>query len=184
MLTRRIRRRRFADQTPSTAQAIMRLSEFTDYTLRVLIYCAEHPDRLVTVSEVSEHHGLSKSHVTKIVNALAHQRLLETVRGRGGGFRLMRDPGTVRIGDVVRAAESDFRLVECFDMRSNRCKLNPACRLKKTLMQALRAFYAELDRCTLAEIAAPGPSASGRDAPATVKIASNARRASAARPAR
>jgi len=93
----------------------MRLAECTDYTLRVLMYCAARRDQRVTIGEMAEHHRLSKNHLMKVVNDLAGQGLLETTRGRGGGVRLLKEPGDIRIGDVVRASESDFRLVECFD---------------------------------------------------------------------
>ena len=76
----------------------MRLSEYTDYTLRVLMYCARHRQRLVTISELAEQHGLSKGHLMKVVNDLARQGLIETTRGRGGGLRLSKEPETIRIG--------------------------------------------------------------------------------------
>ena len=107
----------------------MRLSEYTDYTLRVLMYCARHRERLVTINELAEQHGLSKGHLMKVVNDLARQGLIETTRGRGGGLRLSNEPGTIRIGDVVRSSETDFRLVECFDASTNACTLTPDCRL-------------------------------------------------------
>ena len=72
----------------------MRLSEYTDYTLRVLMYCARHRERLVTINELAEQHGLSKGHLMKVVNDLARQGLIETTRGRGGGLRLSNEPGT------------------------------------------------------------------------------------------
>ncbi len=135
----------------------MRLSEYTDYTLRVLMYCAAQRSRLVTIGELAEHHGVSKNHLMKIVNALARQGILETTRGRGGGLRLLKDPTTIRIGDVVRATETDFRLVECFDPDTNLCRLNPACRLKQVFKSALQAYLAELDGVTLAEVSSPAP---------------------------
>ncbi|MBT9528103.1 MAG: Rrf2 family transcriptional regulator, partial [Rhizobacter sp.] len=101
----------------------MRLSEYTDYTLRVLMYCARNRQRLVTINELAEQHGLSKGHLMKVVNDLARQGLIETTRGRGGGLRLAQEPGAIRIGDVVRASETDFRLVECFDPGTNACTL-------------------------------------------------------------
>ena len=139
----------------------MRLAEYTDYTLRVLMYCAAHPEQLVTIGELAERHGVSKNHLMKIVNDLARQGVLETTRGRGGGLRLLKDPATVRIGDVVRASETDFRLVECFDAGTNECTLSPTCRLKLLLESALQAYFKELDGATLADIAAPaaGPGA-------------------------
>ena len=137
----------------------MRLADYTDYTLRVLMYCAAHPEQLVTIGELAEQHGVSKNHLMKIVNDLARQGLLETTRGRGGGLRLLKDPASIRIGDVVRASETDFRLVECFDALSNVCTLTPTCRLKGLFGSALQAYFRELDRATLADIAAPAPSA-------------------------
>jgi len=133
----------------------MRLSEYTDYTLRVLMYCAANPDGLVTIGELAERHGVSKNHLMKIVNDLAHQGLIETTRGRGGGLRLLKKPTSIRVGDVVRASETDFRLVECFDPQSNLCTLTPSCRLKHVFDAALQAYFKELDGVTLADIAGP-----------------------------
>ncbi len=137
----------------------MRLAEYTDYSLRVLMYCAARPQQRVTIAELAEHHGLSKNHLMKIVNDLARQGLLETTRGRGGGLRLLKDPAEIRIGAVVRAAETDFRLVECFDPDSNQCALSPSCRLKLLFDTALQAYFRTLDEATLADISPPAPSA-------------------------
>lgn len=133
----------------------MRLAEYTDYTLRVLMFCASNPDRLVTISELADHHGVSKNHLMKVVNDLGHQGMLETTRGRGGGVRLLKKPQDIRIGDVIRQSETDFRLVECFDSGTNLCTLTPSCRLKHLLDQALKAYFKELDGATLADIATP-----------------------------
>ncbi len=134
----------------------MRLSDYTDYTLRVLMYCAVHPDRLATIAELADHHRVSKNHLMKVVNDLGRQGVLETTRGRGGGLRLMKAPSAIRVGDVLRNAETDFRLVECFDAATDTCTLTPTCRLKKVLRSALAAYFAELDGVTLADIARPG----------------------------
>lgn len=131
----------------------MRLAEYTDYSLRVLMYCAAHPQQLVTIGELAERHGVSKNHLMKIVNDLARQGLLETTRGRGGGLRLLKDPAAIRVGDVVRASETDFRLVECFDADTNECTLTPSCRLKQVFGRALQAYFEQLDGATLADIA-------------------------------
>jgi Rrf2 family transcriptional regulator, nitric oxide-sensitive transcriptional repressor len=153
----------------------MRLAEYTDYTLRVLMYCAAHPDRLITIAELADHHGVSKNHLMKIVNDLARQGVLETTRGRGGGLRLLKRPADIRVGDVVRSSETDFRLVECFDRRTNTCSLSPACRLKGVFHAALQAYFKELDRATLADITGPlpparGPGAASRSTRAVVPI--------------
>ena len=130
----------------------MRLSEYTDYSLRVLMYCAAQPSRLVTIAELAAHHTVSKNHLMKVVNDLARQGLLETTRGRGGGLRLLPRPEDIRVGDVVRRSETDFRLVECFDAASNTCTLTPACRLKSVFGGALAAYFEVLDGATLADI--------------------------------
>jgi Rrf2 family transcriptional regulator, nitric oxide-sensitive transcriptional repressor len=150
----------------------MRLAEYTDYTLRVLMYCAVHPDRLVTIAELANQHGVSKNHLMKIVNDLARQQVIQTTRGRGGGLRLLKQPGDICIGDVVRATETDFRLVECFDDNTNACTLSPNCRLKGVFHAALGAYLKALDAVTLADIV--GPSAP-RDGPATTAKRSAAR---------
>jgi len=142
----------------------MRLSEYTDYTLRVLMYCAAHRDRLVTIAELAEQHGLSKNHLMKVVNDLAHQGLIQTTRGRGGGLQLLLEPEAIRIGDVVRATETDFRLVECFDLATNACTLSPSCRLTHLFGEARRGFFNALDGATLADMTAGTPVAKGGSA--------------------
>ena len=133
----------------------MRLAEYTDYTLRVLMYCAARPQQLVTISELAERHELSRNHLMKIVTDLGRQGVLETTRGRGGGLRLLKDPSKISIGDVVRASETDFRLVECFDPATSQCTLTPSCRLKGLFNAALGAYFKELDGMTLADIVEP-----------------------------
>jgi Rrf2 family nitric oxide-sensitive transcriptional repressor len=134
----------------------MRLTQWTDYTLRVLMYCAATEGRLqpVTISEVAESYDISRSHLTKIVQELSAQGLLETTRGRGGGMRLMKPANDINIGAVVRATETDFNLVECFDPEHNQCRLSSHCYLKGVLGQAMRAFFAVLDKVTLADLLA------------------------------
>lgn len=148
----------------------MRLSEYTDYSLRVLMHCAAHRQSLVTIGELAEHHGLSKNHLMKVVNDLARQGLIETTRGRGGGLRLLKPPEHIRVGDVVRAAETDFRLVECFDPRTDTCVLTPRCRLKQLFHAALQAYFAELDGATLADLVAEPPAPAGAARRAAVAI--------------
>ena len=131
----------------------MRLTDYTDYTLRVLMFCAMHPERSVTIGELAQSHAISKNHLMKIVNNLAREGLLQTTRGRGGGLRLLKNAAEIRIGDVVRLTETDFRMVECFDASSNACTLTAHCQLKQVFWFALQSYMAELDKVTLADIA-------------------------------
>lgn len=130
----------------------MRLTDYTDYTLRVLMFCALHPERSVTIAELAESHAVSKNHLMKVVNDLARQGLLQTTRGRGGGLRLLKPASDIRIGEVVRKTETDFRLVECFDAIHNTCTLTAHCQLKQVFKTALQSYLAELDKVTLADV--------------------------------
>ena len=130
----------------------MRLTDYTDYTLRVLMFCAVHPERPITIAEIAEGHAVSKNHLMKIVNDLARQGILQTTRGRGGGLRLLKSAADIRIGDVVRHTETDFRMVECFDAEHNSCTLTAHCQLKNVIGKAMGAYLAELDKVTLADI--------------------------------
>jgi Rrf2 family nitric oxide-sensitive transcriptional repressor len=133
----------------------MRLAEYTDHTLRVLMHCAANPGRLITIAEVAQAQEISKNNLMKIVSDLARQGVLETIRGRSGGVRLVRPPSEIRIGDVVRGAETDFRLVECFDDTTNACTMSASCGLKGLFGRALAAYFRELDGATLADIVPP-----------------------------
>ena len=138
----------------------MRLTQWTDYSLRVLMYCAacEHRELPVTITEIADSHGISRSHLTKVVHQLGAHGLLETTRGRGGGMRLCKPAAQINVGDVVRQTETDFAMVECFDAQTNQCTLSPQCRLKSVLQQATERYLAILDGVTLAELIAPAAS--------------------------
>ncbi|MDD2712013.1 MAG: Rrf2 family transcriptional regulator [Simplicispira sp.] len=141
----------------------MRLTQWTDYTLRVLMYCAacDTREQPVTISEVAESYKISRSHLTKIVQQLAAQNLLETSRGRGGGMRLMKPAHEINVGTVVRSTETDFTLVECFDPETNTCLLSNHCRLQSVLANAMESFFAVLDKMTLADLMVKQPTPAG-----------------------
>lgn len=132
----------------------MRLTQWTDYALRVLMYCAacEGRGQPVTISEVAASHQISRSHLTKIVQQLAAQGFLDTTRGRGGGMRLMKPAQEINIGAVVRVTEPDFHMVECFDAAQDTCRLSTHCGLKGVLGRATAAYLGVLDALTLADL--------------------------------
>jgi len=129
----------------------MRLSSYSDYALRILIYLAVQPDQLPTIGEIAEKHGISKNHLMKVAHQLGIGGYIETVRGRGGGLRLGRAPEQIRLGDVIRFTEQDLAIVECMG-EGNQCRLTPACVLRGVLGEALQAFLGVLDEYTLADI--------------------------------
>ncbi len=130
----------------------MRLTMYTDFSLRVLLFLGvKGPEQLSTVQEISEAYGISKNHLTKVTHELGKMGLIETIRGRGGGIRLHIDPSLINIGEVVRKTEDDFHLVECFNCSTNRCVITPVCKLKGVLHEALEAYLKVLDSYTLAD---------------------------------
>ena len=137
----------------------MRLTQWSDYSLRVLMYCAAcaQREKPATIGEIATAHGISRSHLTQIVMTLSGLGLLETTRGRGGGLRLLRPAHHIVLGAVIRQTETDFTLVECFDNEHNTCRLNGYCRLKGALQQAMDSYLAVLDSVTLADLIAPMP---------------------------
>jgi len=139
------------------AGAIVRLTIFTDYTLRVLIYLGVQRDegRLATISDVASAYGISENHLMKIVHHLAKQGYVETTRGKGGGMRLARPPEQINLGDVVRGAEDDLAIVECFQKGNLKCPIVSACALNGILGRAMRAFFDVLDSRTLADLIQP-----------------------------
>jgi Rrf2 family nitric oxide-sensitive transcriptional repressor len=134
----------------------MKLTSFTDYSLRVLIYLAAQPDRRATVTEIARCFEISENHLTKVVHFLGKQGWLNTVRGKGGGFTLAQPPARILIGEVVRRTEGIDTPAECFGDTPHRCRIEHLCQLRHTLKQAVDAFYRVLDGCTLADIAHNG----------------------------
>ena len=130
----------------------MRLTAYTDYSLRVLIYLALNPDRRPTIAEIAARYAISKAHLMKVVHQLGLKGYIETARGKSGGLRLARPIEQITVGQVVRGMEPDMALVACFTDASPACVIAPACRLKGKLNEARAAFLKVLDDCTLAEL--------------------------------
>lgn len=135
----------------------MRLTTYTDYALRTLMYLGVNRDRLVTIQDIADMHGIAKNHLTKVVHQLGQIGLVETVRGRNGGLRLKREPADINIGDVVRNTETDFFMAECFDRDKNSCVFSSACALKGVLSAATRAYLDVLDGATLESLIGKRP---------------------------
>lgn len=136
----------------------MRLTDYTDYSLRVILYLAARDEGLSTIQEISDAYGVSKNHLMKVVQQLGELGWVETVRGRNGGLRLAAASRALTVGEIIRATETDFALVGCFpDSKGERrgCVIDPQCRLKQVLEAARSAFFAELDRHTVAELVEP-----------------------------
>lgn len=125
----------------------MRLTRYTDYSLRVLIHLAINDDRLCSIGEISRTYHVSHNHLMKVVNALAHDGFVETVRGRAGGMRLARAAEDITVGEVVRRTEEGFQLADC-----SGCALSPVCGLTGVLAQAMQAMMAVFDSYKISDL--------------------------------
>lgn len=133
----------------------MQLTQYTDYGLRMLIALGLARPRRVTVAEISKAYGISRHHLVKIAARLSELGYVETLRGKGGGMRLARDPSQLRIGEVVRKLEAELGVVECLEAGGGTCVIVPSCRLKPLLATATQRFIDELDAHTLADVLQP-----------------------------
>jgi Rrf2 family nitric oxide-sensitive transcriptional repressor len=134
----------------------MRLTVYSDYSLRLLMYLAVKQAGTATIPEVAEAYGISRNHLMKVVHNLAQAGYLATSRGRSGGMRLGKPPSAIGLGDLVRFTEPDMVIVPCFERDNHDCPLWRACRLKRALSRATEAFLAVLDEYTLEDLTA-GP---------------------------
>ncbi|HMB48803.1 MAG TPA: iron-responsive transcriptional regulator RirA [Afifellaceae bacterium] len=129
----------------------MRLTRQTNYAVRIMMYCAASKD-LSKVADIAEFYGISETFLFKILQVLNGSGLLETVRGRSGGIRLAKPADEIRLGEVIRAAEENFNMAECFDDGVSNCPLVTSCGHNEALSRALDAFFAVLDEYTIADL--------------------------------
>jgi Rrf2 family nitric oxide-sensitive transcriptional repressor len=135
----------------------MRLTVYSDYSLRLLMYLAVRPERLSTIQEVAKAYNISSNHLMKVVHQLGMAGYVKTVRGRSGGIRLGREAEAIGLGELLRFTEPDMDIVPCFEPENQDCPLRRACRLKGALDKARQAFLGVLDEYTLADLtSAPG----------------------------
>lgn len=152
----------------------MRLTNMSDYAIRLLMHLGNHPDRLCTIAEVAHTYGISEPHLMKITHRLAQRGWIHTVRGKNGGMQLAHEPSDIPLGEVIRDTENDLALVECMGP-NNTCTLSGHCGLAPIVAGALQAFMDHLNRHTLADVLPQSPrSASGPDE-APIRIAARAR---------
>ncbi|MCZ8093463.1 MAG: Rrf2 family transcriptional regulator [Acidovorax sp.] len=125
----------------------MRLTQFSDFAVRVMLYLAAHTERLCSVGEIAGAYEISDNHLMKVVSKLAAEGYIKSVRGRNGGIRLGRPATEINIGKLIRYTEGHIDLVGCAQ-----CKLNGVCNLPGPLDLALAAFFAVLERYSLADV--------------------------------
>lgn len=133
----------------------MRLTLFTDYSLRTLMYLAALDGKPANIQEIADHYGISKNHMLKVVRRLAKERFIRTQRGRMGGLRLARSPGEIGVGEVVRRTEETLAIAECMNSGVHNCLLDDLCRLRGVFNEAQTNFLRTLDRYTVADLMIP-----------------------------
>ena len=133
----------------------MRLTVYTDYSLRVLMYLALREEQLATIAEIAESYKISRNHLMKVAHQLGVAGFVETVRGRGGGLRLAKPIGAIGLGEVVRYTEPDMAIVSCFEPVGEPCAIQSCCVLKRALKSARDAFLEVLDGYTLNDLIQP-----------------------------
>lgn len=131
----------------------MRLTQYSNFTLRTLQLIALRAPGIVTVDDVARAHRISKAHLVKVAHELGRRGYIETIRGRRGGMRLARPADQITVGEIIRWTEAPLELVECFNPETNTCPLLGACHLSRGIQRALRAFLSVLDDMTIADIA-------------------------------
>lgn len=147
----------------------MRLTDYTDYALRLLMHLGVHPGKIITIREIAAIHGISHNHLTKIVHQLGVLGVLNTLRGRAGGIQLARPAEHIMLGAVIRMTEPDFDMVDCFSNADSTCVLAGRCKLKSLLAEATAAFLQRLDQVPLsALLGAPGTVLPDGDHPITL----------------
>lgn len=133
----------------------MRLTVYSDYALRMLMYLALKEDRLSTIAEIAESYDISANHLMKVAHQLGVAGYVETVRGRGGGLRLAKPATAIGIADVVRQTEPDMAIASCFKPLETPCAIGPCCVLRHALEKARDAFLAVLEGYSLADLVQP-----------------------------
>jgi Rrf2 family nitric oxide-sensitive transcriptional repressor len=130
----------------------VRLTSFTDYSLRGLMFLAASLGRRATIGEIARAFDISENHLMKVAHLLGREGLLVNIRGKGGGLELAAAPQAINVGKVVRITEGPAVPAECFDAERNGCVISPLCKLRGVLGEAVKAFYASLDRYTLEDL--------------------------------
>lgn len=129
----------------------MQLTQFTDYSLRALIYISLNQSKC-TIKDITNVYTISSNHMIKIIHNLSKLELIKTTRGKNGGVVLSVNPADVNLGELIRKLESNFDLVPCFNREKENCCIAPVCKLKLILHEAQKAFMNVLNQLTLADI--------------------------------
>jgi len=130
----------------------MQLTRFTDYGLRTLMFVVARPQSNASVKEIAEHYNISRNHLVKVVHRLAQLGYIETTKGKGGGLKIAENTQNMRLGDLITHLEPNMNMVECFDAKTNTCRITNTCQLKHYLYEATQNFITTMNKYTLADM--------------------------------
>jgi len=133
----------------------LKLTIYTDYSFRVLLYLASKPEETATITEITDYYQISRNHLVKVVHNLGIHEFITTSRGKNGGIKLARPAEEILLSDVIMKTEPDMDMLECFNRETDNCVISPTCRLKSMLYEGRSAFMAVLEQNTLADAAKP-----------------------------
>ncbi len=129
----------------------MQITRFTDYGLRTLMYVAARSENITSVKEIAEHYGISRNHLVKVVHRLSQLGYIETTKGKGGGLQIAQGTENLCLGDLIKQLEPNMNIVECFDAKTNTCRITGSCQLKNYLFEATKNFIDTMNKYTLAD---------------------------------
>ena len=133
----------------------MRLTIYTDYALRMMMYLAVKDDGLATIADIADSYEISRAHLMKVAHQLGAAGYVETVRGRSGGLRLAKPAQSIRLSELVRHTEPDMAVMACLKPVDAPCVIKRCCVLRTALDEAEAAFVKVLDGYTLGDLVAP-----------------------------
>ena len=129
----------------------MRMTFHADLGFRTLVYLASASPEGATIPQIAEAYNVSENHLRKVALNLSNLGLVNTMRGKGGGLKLAKDPSKISIGWAMRRLEPDFAIAECMGAEPQRCVITGNCGLQSILMEALGSWFSVLDNYTLAD---------------------------------
>lgn len=127
----------------------MKLSLYTDNSLKVLLYVASHREHRCTRLEIAAYFNLAVEPLRKVIHQLHLWGYINTFAGRSGGIELAKPATEINLGALIQQTEKQVSL---FDCKGQQCRLLPSCSLNRILYQAQQRFFEELHQYTLGDL--------------------------------
>ena len=123
------------------------------YAIRVMIDLAEHMNgKYIPMKEIADRQDVSLKYMTKIMQALTKSGMLDGQHGKGGGYKLNRDPEEYRVGDILRFTEGTLAPVACIDETDCKCDRSFECRTRPMWNELDKLISEYLDGITIADL--------------------------------